>query len=306
MAGLPMANERPLIGFINMRPQSAGSDVAAAFQVGLTRGGIADRVNAFISYKWANGRQDALRDMVRQLISERVTVIVAGGAVPALEAKRATTDIPIVFFSGADPVRLGLVTRLDRPTGNLTGVTQHNHESSARLLDLLHEIVPLDRPILAIINESDVHRQMVDTLTAAAQRRMRRLICIDVKDEFGVRGAFKQATELGAAGVLVSASSYFAGIRSVFVAMASQHRMITAYPAREFVEAGGLFSYGPNILDAYRLVGGYVAEIIKGRRVEDLPIIQPTEYELVVNSATSKDLGVEFPPQLAVQIVEEL
>ena len=306
MASRPQAHERPLIGFLNMRPQEAGGDVAAAFRAGLMRGGIVDGVNVLISYKWANGRRYALRRMAKELIDEGVTVIVAGGAVPALEAKLATSAIPIVFFSGADPVRLGLVTRLDRPIGNLTGVTQYNHDLSSKLLDLLHELVPAELPIVAIINANDVHRRMVDTLTGAAQRRARRLVIIVAEDEESVRSAFSQASEIGAAGVLVAASSYFAGIRHLFVSLAAKHRIPTAYPEREFVEAGGLFSYGPSILDAYRLVGAYVAEIVHGRRPEDLPIVQTAKYELIVNSTAAKELGLAFPPQLAVQIDEEL
>ncbi len=300
------AKDQALIGFLNMRPPTAGNDVAAAFRAGLTGGGIVDGVNAVVRYEWANGQRDTLRLMAQDLIARRVAVIAAGGAVPALEAQQATATIPIVFFSGADPVRLGLVTRLDRPTGNLTGITQYNHDSSSKLLELLDELVPRGRPIAAIINGSSVHKQMIEILNRAAQTRSRSLVSFIAEDEEGVTKAFEHAAELKVGGVLVAASSYFAGIRTLFVSLADRHRVPTAYPAREFVEAGGLLSYGPSILDAYHLVGGYVAQILVGRRPQDLPVIQSTKFELVVNSKAAKTLGVIFPPQVGVQIAEEL
>ncbi len=261
----------PVVGFLSGRSPAEAANVVGAFRQGLGETGYFEGKNVAIEYRWAEGRYDRLPALAAELVGRRVEVIAAtGGSVSGLAAKAATTTIPIVFTSGGDAVKLGLVASLNRPGGNVTGVNLIFGALGAKRLELLRELRTLGLQI-AVLN---------------------------APGESDFEPAFAALIAQKMAGLLVGDDPFLQGHRDQLVRLAARHAVPTIYFVRDFVEAGGLMSYGPSITDAYRLAGVYTGRILKGEKPADLPVIQPTKFDLVINLKTAKALGLEIPPKV--------
>jgi putative ABC transport system substrate-binding protein len=238
--------------------------------------------------------------LAAELVARQVAVIVAGGGTtPAKAAKAATSTIPIVFISAADPVKAGIVDSLNRPGGNVTGVSLIGSALEAKKLGLLHEVAPGASTVAALINPNYADAQMqVDEVAAAAARVGVELVTLRAGNAAEIDTAFATLLERGAGALLVGEDVEFAALRRQIVALAARHAIPTIYFQKEFVAAGGLISYGPHFTDGYRQAGIYVSRILKGEKPAELPIVQPTKFEMVINLKTAKALGVEIPPML--------
>jgi putative tryptophan/tyrosine transport system substrate-binding protein len=293
----------PVVGFLNT--QSA--DVFAQFVVGFRRGlrdsGYIEHQNVAIEYRWAENRYDRLPAMVSDLIGRQVAVIAAtGGSVTALTAKAATATIPIVFLMGdIDPVRAGIVTSLNRPGGNVTGISVPFSILGGKRLELLHDLVPNTTTFGMLVNSvsPDTSAQVRDAEETVRLLGLRLLIQNAATDA-EITAGFATLAKQGAGALLIGADPFLTSRVDQLVALAAQHALPTIYPNREIPSAGGLMSYGPNLVDSYRQAGIYTGSILKGVKPADLPVLQPTKWEFVINLRTAKALGVDFPPKLLV------
>ena len=290
----------PVIGFLSSRsPGESASDVAA-FRQGLQETGYIDGENVAIEYRWAEGQYERLPALAGELVRRQVAVIfVAGSTAPALAAKAATTTIPIVFVAGGDPVRVGLVSSLSRPGGNVTGVTLIFSSLTPKLLDLLHQLVPGAAAIAALVNPNypDVDLQLGELQDAGAAIKQRVHI-VRAATERDIDAAFATLAQQRADALLVANDPFFVSRRDQMVPLAARYAIPAIYFAREFVAAGGLISYGPSISYAFRQGGIYAGRVLKGARPADLPVLQPTNFELVVNLKTAKALGITIPQSI--------
>ena len=296
----------PMIGFINAASAQSFPRPLAAFPKGLGETGYADGRNVAIEYRWAEGRIDRLPAMAADLVRRRVAVIAATGTAAALAAKATTTTIPIVFETGADPVQLGLVASLNRPGGNVTGVTQLNQEVMQKLLELLHELLPTARVIALLINPDDPALAEINTskMLAAAHTLGLELHVLNASSERDFDGVFAKLIELRASGLVIGAEALFTSHSEQLAALTVHHQMPTIYKGREFAAAGGLMSYGSDITDSYRPAGVYVGRVLKGEKPADLPVQQATKVELFLNLKTAKALGLTVPTALLVRADE--
>ena len=293
----------PVIGLLHSGTAVAFAEQVAAFRQSLREGGYAEAQNIAIEYRWAEGRFDRLPALAADLARRQVAVIVAfGGNNSALAAKAATTTIPIVFLTGADPLQSGLVTSLNRPDGNVTGVSFFVEELGAKALGLLHELVPGANAVGLLINSNnpEVKRQSAATQEAARTLGLQ-LYIVDAATADAVDKAFDVLVERRLGALLVSADPFFGDRIAQLIALTARNRIPTMYYRREYVEAGGLASYGTSVNDAYHQVGGYVARILKGAKPSDLPVMQPTRFEFVINLKTAKILGIEVSPGLSAR-----
>jgi len=291
----------PVIGFLG---SASPSHILAAFHQGLGETGYVDGQNLAFEYRWAEGRYDRLPALAADLVLRKVDLIAADGIPAALAAKTATSTIPIVFSVG-DPVDLGLVASLARPGGNLTGVSTMAPELSPKRLELLSELVPQVGVIALLVNpnNSNTERTTRDMQEAARARGVQLHILI-AGTESEIDAAFATLAQLHAGGLVVGGDPFFANRREQLVTLAATHGVPAIYQSREFVEAGGLISYGLNFIAAFRLVGVYAGKILKGAKPADLPVQQPTTFELVVNLKTAKDLGLTIPPSILARADE--
>jgi putative ABC transport system substrate-binding protein len=261
------------------------------------------RQNVAIEYRWADGRNDQLPALAADLVQRRVAVIAATSTPGALAAKAATSTIPIVFGVGSDPVQLGLVASLNRPGSNITGVTQVNVEVEPKHLELLHELLPNARTIALLVNPANpaVAEVAVTQMRAAAHTLGLELHVLNASNETDLEAAFADLPRLRAGGLIISAGDpFFRGRPEQLAALAVRHAVPTVTAYRQFVVAGGLVSYGgADIVDSYRLMGVYAGRIFKGAKPADLPVMQATKFELVINVKAAKALGITFP--LSVQ-----
>jgi putative tryptophan/tyrosine transport system substrate-binding protein len=296
----------PVIGYLNPTSPGPLASYLAAFRRGLSETSYIEGQNVTIEYRWAEGHFDRLPALVADLVSRNVDVIAStGGTAPALAAKSATTMIPIVFLIGGDPVKLGLVAGLARPGGNLTGFSLLGGELTPKRLELLTEMVPEARVIALLVNRNDpdAARTMRNAQEAANAKGVQ-LQTVKVGTEGEIDTAFASLVELRAGALLVNGDPFFDTQREQLVALAARHAVPAIYSEREFAVAGGLISYGTSRSAAYRQVGNYVGRILKGEKPGDLPVQQPTTFELVVNLKTAKALNIIVPPSILARANE--
>jgi len=304
-AGWPLAVRAqqpaiPMIGFLSSRSPEDSTHLIPAVAAGLAEGDYVEGRNLSIEFRWARGRYDLLPTMAAELVSRRVAVLItAGGEPSALAAKRATSTIPIVFGIGGDPVALGLVESFSRPGGNATGVTLLTNLMEPKRLGLLRELVPGVPLIGVLLNPkfAPASRQLQQVEEAARNIDQRILVANASTDE-ELETAFAALTSERVGALLVTADPYFDTRRERIVGFAARHRLPAIYQFREYAIAGGLLSYGVSITDAYRQYGVYTARILKGAKPADLPVLQPTKFETVINLKTAKALGVKISDNL--------
>ena len=286
----------PVIGYLGAASARGYVAQLAAFRQGLQDAGYVEGRNVAIEYRWADDRYDRLPALAAELVGRQVTVIVASGAAAAPAAKAATTTIPIVFATGADPVAVGLVASLARPGGNLTGVTTLNTELGPKRLELLHETVPAATIVAALVNPSypAAETQSKD-LQAAARTLGLQLHVLHASNERDFDAVFATLVQLRAGGLVIGADTFFNSQSEQFATLALRHAVPAIYQYREFAAAGGLMSYGGSITASYRTVGLYVGRILKGEKPADLPVQQIAKVELIINLKTAKALGLTFP-----------
>ena len=268
----------------------------AAFHRGLNETGYIEGQNVAIEYRWAEGQYERLRVLATDLVDRRVTVMAATSTPAALAAKAATSTIPIVFTSAADPVEIGLVDSLSRPSGNATGVNIYLSHLGAKRLELLRELVPNAAVIGMLVNPNfpDAESQAKD-VEEAARTLGQQVHVVNANSEGNFNQAFATFTEMKADALLISLDSFFLSRREQLVALAARHKIPAIYFSRDFVLVGGLMSYGSDIADSYRQAGIYAGRILKGAKPGDLPVVQPTKFGLVINLKTAKALGLTVP-----------
>jgi putative tryptophan/tyrosine transport system substrate-binding protein len=296
----------PVIGFLSSRSPDESASLVAALREGLREGGFTEGQNATLTFRWAHGDYERLSALAADLTSSSVAVIVAaGGSLPALAAKRATSTIPIVFTGSDDPVRFGLAASLNRPGGNVTGVSLFTSELEAKRFALLRELVPQARLIVMLVNPNSLSSEKdVQDVQNAASAVAQGIEFLKASSDGEISAAFQAAAERRADAVLVGHDSYFNSRREQIVALAARHKLPAIYEFREFVLAGGLMSYGSRIAENYRLVGAYVGRILKGANPTELPVVQPTKFEFVINLKTANSLGLTIPPTLLARADE--
>jgi ABC-type uncharacterized transport system substrate-binding protein len=303
-AGLPLAahaqQKLPTVGFLHGASPSYLGQFVDALRGGLTEAGYVEGQNLAIEYRWAEGHYDRLASLAADLVDRQVAVILAmGGTDPARAAKAATSAIPIVFVSAADPVQTGLVASLNRPGGNVTGVSLIASALDQKKMGLLHELVPKASVIAGLINPNyPGAKTQAGEVQATASHLGVKAIVLSAATDDEIDAAFAGAVQQGAGAMLVSSDPFFNSRSGRFVEQAARHAMPVIYPQREYVRGGGLISYGPDFADGYRSGGVYVGKILKGAKPAELPVMQPTKFELVINLKTAKTLGLAVPPTL--------
>ena len=292
----------PVIGFLNPTSPETNVDRLRAFREGLRELGYVEGENVAIVYRFAENQDDRLPALAAELVSRRVAVIATSGLPTTLAAKATTTTIPIVFLVGDDPVRLGLVTNLPRPGGNITGINVLTNELAGKRLELLRELVPQAARIAVLVNSANVgaiETQLKDV--GAAARAMGLQIQIhNANTSAEIDAAFETMSRERPDAVFVTSSPFLNGRRVQLAQLAAFHRLPASYGERDYVEAGGLMSYGTNIVDGYRQVGIYTGRILNGAKPADLPVVQSSKIELVINAQTARMLDITVPDKLLV------
>ena len=295
----------PLIGFIPSGSAGPLRQQVAAFREGLKEAGYVDGQNVTVEYGFAEGQLDRFPALVSDLVRRQASVLAVTSIAGARAAKQATTTIPVVFSVGEDPVAAGLVESLNRPGGNLTGVHQFTTWLEAKRLGLLHEMVPKATTIAVLVNPnfSSAESQLRDVQEAAPRLGVQ-LVVVRANVESDFDAAFATLVQPRAGALLVCASPFFNARRQQLVVLAARHAVPAIYEWRDFAEAGGLMSYGTILADAYRQVGVYAGRVLKGAKPADLPVVQATRFEFVINLSTAKALGIEVPPALSARANE--
>ena len=295
----------PVIGHLAGGSPGPNASYLAAFRQGLSDTGYVEGQNVAIEYRWAEGHYDRLPAMAADLVGRKVDVIVAGGPPAALAAKGATSTIPIVFSSGTDPVAAGLVAGLARPGGNLTGFSIITVELMPKRLELLAELVPEARVIVLLVNPNHATtEQIIRDVQGAARAKGVHLDVLKAGSASEIDAAFITLVELHAGALVVSTDPFFTTRREQLVALASRRAVPAIYEWREFAASGGLISYGPSLTSLLRQVGVYTARVLNGEKPADLPVQQPTKFELVINLKTAKALGLTVPQSLLARADE--
>ena len=296
----------PVIGFMSGRAPQDSAHLVSAFRQGLAETGFVEGQTVTIEFRWANGDYDRLPALAADLVSRKVAVLVGvGGDVSALAAKKATATIPVVFGMGADPVKAGLVASFNRPGGNATGFTLLTSEMESKRLGLLREIVPAVQLIGILVNPKfPSSSQEVNDLELAAKGIGQRLFVASANDDAELDAALTSLGQQRVGALLVTAAPFFDTRLERVVGFAAQNRLPAIYQFREYAVAGGLISYGPDIVESYRNAGDYVGRILKGEKPADLPVLQPTKYDFVINLKTAKALGLTVPPTLLAEAGE--
>jgi putative ABC transport system substrate-binding protein len=295
-----------VVGFLSGGTPRGYAFLVAAFRDGLKEAGYVEGQNAAIEYRWAEETNDRLSSLAADLVGRPVAVIAATSAPAALAAKAVTTTIPIVFEAGPDPVELGLVTSLNRPGGNVTGVSNFSPLLVAKQIELLHEMVPNSTAIGVLVNPTSPN--LAGSTARDAQQAGRLLgkqihiLNASTEDEIGT--AFAALVRMQPDALLITGDAFFTSRRAQLATLATRHGLPTIYNAREFATAGGLMSYGASLVDAYRQTGIYTGKILKGAKPAELPVMQPTKFELVINLTTAKAFGLQIPPTLLARADE--
>jgi putative tryptophan/tyrosine transport system substrate-binding protein len=299
----------PIIGYLHSGSPGPFAHLVAAFHRGLKETGYAEGQNVTIEYRWAEGHYERLLAFAADLVRRQVNVIISGGGAPAvLAAKAATTTIPIVFSAGGDPVGLGLVGSLSHPDGNITGANVFTTVMEGKRLGLLHELVPRATVIAVLLNPGNTtnfETQSKD-VQVAADVLGQKVHILRASSNQELDAAFSAATQMRAGAMLVGADPSFFSWRDQIVGLAARHAIPAIYEQRAFALAGGLMSYGTSFLDAYHQVGIYAGRILKGEKPANLPVVQATKFEFVLNLKTAKSLGLDVPPSLSARADEVL
>jgi putative ABC transport system substrate-binding protein len=292
----------PVIGFLSSRSPGEAASVIAVFRQGLGQTGYFEGKNVIVEYRWAEGQYDRLPALAAELVARNVAVIVATGGEPsAFAAKGATQTIPIVFTAGGDPVKLGLVASVNRPGGNLTGVSFLFSLLGAKRLEVLRELAPKATVFSIVVNPNNpTSKYDTQAMEAAARTARLELIVMNAGTERDVEIAFTSLTQKRVQGLIIGDDPFFISQRDQIVRFAAH----AAYYSREFVQSGGLMSYGTSIANGYRQVGIYAGQILKGTKPADLPVLEPTRFDLVINLKTAKALGLDVPATLLARADE--
>jgi putative ABC transport system substrate-binding protein len=290
----------PVIGFLNFASPKSYAPQLSAFLKGLSDAGYVEGRNVAIEYHWAEGRIDRLPAMAADLVHRQVAVIAATTTPAALAAKAATATIPIVFETGGDPIQLGLVPSLNRPGGNVTGVTQLNNEVAPKRLELLHELVPSASVIALLVNPANpiVSETNMKEVQAAARTLGLELHVLNASTDRDFDGVFAKLIELRTGGLVIGPDAYFTSRTEQLAALAVHNAVPAVYSHREFAVAGGLMGYGGSLTDSYRTAGYYTGRILKGDKPADLPVQQVTKVEMYINLKSAKALGLNVPNTL--------
>jgi putative ABC transport system substrate-binding protein len=288
----------PVVGFLNGGSPDGYALYVAGFLHGLNETGYVEGKNVTVDYQWARGKYDHLQAMAADLVRRKVAVI-AANTPTAPVAKASTTAIPIVFVNTGDPVIAGLVTSFNRPGGNVTGVSLLGPELETKRLELLNQLIPGTTPIGVLVNLTNPAADLqLRKLQEAAGMIKRQIEILPASTALDIETAFEISAQKGAGGLLVVQDPFFNSQREQIVALAVRHKHPVFYPLREFAEIGGLISYGHNLVDGYRQMGVYAGRILKGEKPADLPVVQPTNFEFVINLKTAKKLALTIPPSL--------
>lgn len=302
------AGDQPVVGFLSSRSPDEAAVHTAAFRRGLSEAGFVEGQNVSIVFRWAEGRYERLPALAKELVDLRVSAIVAGGGeLSARAAKNATASIPIAFVIGDDPVKVGLTASFNRPGGNLTGVSFLTGELGGKRLGLICELVAGAGPVALLLNPKDMGAELQkQDVEAAAQALGRRLLVLYARAETDFETNFEILKREQAGALVVENDPFFDSQRDQIISLAARYAVPAIYHIREFPAAGGLMSYGANLADTYRLVGNYTGRILKGEKAGDLPVMQPTKFELVINLATAKTLGLSVSPSLLARLDEAI
>jgi putative ABC transport system substrate-binding protein len=297
----------PVVGFLHSASVASFADLVAAFRKGLSEAGYVEGQNVAIEYRWADGHNERLPALAAELVGLRVDVIVTPVSTAAtLAAKAATAVIPIVFVIGADPVKIGLVASLNRPGGNATGISDIGVELGAKRLGLLHELLPNAARFGVLVNPDNpgITEPFLSELQTAASGIGRQIEVVTASTNSAIDIAFATLVKGRADAFLISPEALFVTRRVQLLTLAARHALPALYHRREFTDAGGLMSYGSSLADQFRQTGIYAGRILKGEKPADLPVMQPTKFEFVINLQTAKTLGIDIPPMLLARADE--
>ena len=298
----------PLVGVLNMQTLASETAQLAGIRQGLRETGFVEGRNVAFELRFAEGRNDRLPGLATELVGRRVNLIIANTTPPAMAAKAATATIPIVFVFGADPVELGLVSSFNRPGGNITGVAFLVNKLVAKRLELLAEVTPKGAPIGMLVDANNPNAPSDVMLAEAAAAALGRTLAVGkVTGPNELEQAFAGLREARVGSLFVAPNANFRIWRERLLALCAQHKLPASYSAGEFVRAGGLMSYGPDQADVYRLAGLYAGRILKGEKPAELPVVQPTKFETLINAKTARALGLDLPPTLlaiASEVIE--
>jgi putative tryptophan/tyrosine transport system substrate-binding protein len=310
MAAWPLAARAqpsiPVVGWLGVATPNSYARSVEAFQRGLSETGFVDGQSVKIEYRWAENRYAQLPAMAADLVSRKVDAIVSsGGSIAALAAKMATATIPIVFEVGADPIKVGLVPSLNRPGGNVTGITLFSNELTSKRLEILHGLMPTTAAIALLVNpDGPTANSVVHETQEAAHALGRRLLVLRASNEREIDTAWAGIVEQSAGGLVVAPDGFLSARRGQLAALAARHSIPVMHESRMFPHAGGLISYSADGVEAYRQAGIYVGRILKGAKPADLPVLQPTKFDLVINLKTATALGITIPNALLIQATE--
>jgi putative ABC transport system substrate-binding protein len=297
----------PAVGFLRSTSAASAARLVAAFRQGLRDAGFVEGQNVKVEYRWAEGELDRLPELANDLIRHQ-PVLVIGNALATRALKAATSTVPIVFVSGSDPVRNGLVSSLNRPGGNVTGVVFTSTNLTAKRLEQLHAMVPKSLPIAAVFDPNSPAADLsIADVEEAGHKIGRRLLIVKAADEQELHDSIANVVQRGAGGLLIGGSAFYTSRRRQLAIMAARHGLPTSAAAQSFVDAGVLMSYGASQPDAYRRAGDFAGRILKGAKPSDMPVELATKVDLVINLATAKALGITVPPSLlaiADQVIE--